>query len=235
MDAGDVSDCRLVISAAMPSSCPVASVSKEIIARSSAKGGVTITTTVKVREVVTLPLGLPITFRLPQGDAGQLSLDVGDFEFGLTAPYAAHEGGAHLAAGATFDALTSVPLAVSGAGVGLGASTAPVNLSALPCAAGTQPVVGAVQLCGVDGRATVVSALHSTAVSVTWDALQLPSALLQLQRGKLVLVPCAAAFDLGSSVSSGSNPLTSRGITTCIKVEPGAPLDMAVTLTAHKV
>jgi len=234
--AGDVSGCRLVISITMPAGGPIASVSKEISARSSAKGGVTVTTTIKVREAVALPVGLPMTFRLPQGDAGQMGLAVGDFEFGLTAPFQAHESGAALAAGSSFDSLTAVPMAVSGAGVGLGASSAPVDLTSLPCVAGGgKSVVGALQLCGVDGQATVTSALHSTAVHVTWDALQLPSALLQLQRGKLVLVPCASAFDLGSSVSNGSNPLTSRGISTSVKISPEQPLEMAVTLTSKSV
>ncbi len=234
-DAKDVSGCRLVISVAMPESSPIVSVSKEIAARASGKGGVTVTTTIKVREAVSVPVGLPVTFRLPQGDAGQLKLSMGDFEFGLTAPFNAHEEGAALAAGSSFDSLAAVPLAVSGAGVGLGASSAPVDLSSLPCQAGSNPVVGALQLCGVDGQATITSALHSTAVHVTWDALQLPSALLQLQRGKLVLVPCASAFDLGSSVSNGSNPLTSRGISTSVKVSPEQPLEMSVTLTAKQV
>ncbi len=213
-----------------PPDSPVASVERFI---DGVDGEAAIRCRLKVtaRRACELPLGLHPTLRLP-GRPGALRVTAGAFDFGLTLPRE-HEAGADvLQPGARFASLSEVP----------GAAGGPLDLSRLPLAQHTESLL---QLCGVEGRMTVSNLDEGYAFVLDWDAAVLPSCLLWISNGgrqawpwsgrhyALGMEPVCSYFDWGVDASTAPNPVSARGVATCLRFEPGQPLELAYQMKVN--
>lgn len=169
--------------------------------------------------------GLHPILRLPDRP-GRLELQA-DFSFGLVHP-------GHVAAGQSgaFDRLDAVTL-----------EEGTVDLGHLPFG---RPNLNA-QLCGMTGplRATYLD--EGVGVELDWDRSLLPS--LQIwctDRGidappwhgryrGVGVEPVASAFDLGDALSVRPNPISRRGVATCLELVDGVPLVLPHSLRAFAV
>ena len=225
-DGGDLAHLHLRYQ--FPEDSPVASIERFI---TGVDGQATIRCRLQVtaRRACALPLGLHPTLRLPERP-GALWVTAGAFEFGLTLPRE-HEAGADVVLpGAQFGSLSSVP----------GAAGQPLDLSRLPLAQDTESLV---QLCGVDGQMTVSNLDEGYAFSLAWDAAVLPSCLLWISnRGRkawpwsgrhhaLGVEPVCSYFDWGVDAGTAPNPVSARGVATCVRLDPAQPLDIAYQMT----
>jgi hypothetical protein len=189
--------------------CPVARLERQI-APDLHSTAVTITLTVHVRHDVTLPIGLHPVLRVP--DSG-VAIGVAGEDGGITFPGFVEPEVSRLAHGARFETLSAVPTADGGQ----------LDLSRLPLAMATEELV---QILGAGGRATVTYPGEGFTAELTWQAEHFPDLVLWVSnRGRtafpwsgrhqaLGVEPVCAAFDLGTAVSAGTNPLSRTGRTT---------------------
>lgn len=158
--------------------------------------------TLHIRRDCRLPIGLHPVFRLP--DSG-LRIEAGP-QGGMTFPGAMEPGVSRLAPAARFADLAAVPLTAGGT----------ADLSRLPLPYATEELV---QLTDAGGRATLTWPGEGFRAHLTWDAAHFPDLILWVSnRGRaafpwngrhqaLGLEPVCAAFDLGTRISAGPNPL----------------------------
>ncbi len=184
---------------------------------------------ITVRRACALPLGLHPTLRLPERP-GALRVTAGDFAFGITLPREHEPGADVLQPGAQFAALSHVP----------GAGGQSLDLSHLPLAQDTESLV---QLCGSDGRMTVSNFDEGYAFALSWDATVLPSCLLWISNGgrqawpwsgrhyALGVEPVCSYFDWGVDAGTASNPVSARGVATCVQLDPAQPLEFDYRMT----
>lgn len=113
-------------------------------------------------------------------------------------------------------------------------------MSHLPLAQHTESLV---QLCGSDGRMTVSNLDEGYAFALAWDAKVLPSCLLWISNGgrqawpwsgrhfALGVEPVCSYFDWGVDAGTGPNPVSARGVATCVTLDPAQPLELAYRMT----
>ncbi len=94
-----------------------------------------------------------------------------------------------------------------------------------------------VQLHAPGGRALLRHRAEGITIALDWNAAHFPDVVLWLSnRGRadfpwagrhvaIGIEPVAAAFDLGTSISAGENPLNTKGRATAISLEPGIPFE----------
>ena len=162
--------------------------------------------TLHIRRDCCLPIGLHPVFRMP--DSG-LQIDAGP-QGGMTFPGALEPGVSRLAPAARFASLAAVPLTQGGM----------ADLSRLPLPHATEELV---QLTNAGGRATLTWPGEGFRAHLTWEASHFPDLILWVSnRGRaafpwngrhqaLGMEPVCAAFDLGTEISAGPNPLQTAG------------------------
>lgn len=207
-----------------PTDSPVASLERVILPDPSAPA-VDMTLTLHLRRDCRLPIGLHPVFRLP--DSGLL-VGAGP-NGGMTFPGALEPGVSRLAPGARFASLEAVPLASGG--------TASLRHPPLPYT--TEELV---QLTDAGGRATLTWPDEGFRAHLTWDASHFPDLILWVSnRGRtgfpwngrhqaLGVEPVCAAFDLGTEISTGPNPLNAGGHPTARSFRAGE-----VFTTRHRI
>lgn len=187
---------------------------------------------IAVRRACSVPVALHPILRLPAYSRRML-LDV-DFGTGYTYPGDAIPRLGVTAPWRRLESLDSVPGRTGGS----------IDLAQLPLG---PPVEVNVLLTEVSGPITATFLDDATSMVIDWDRTALPSAMLWVSdrsvadtpwRGRyrgLGVEPCVAAFDFPPSVSSGQNPLTARGVPTALRLEPGKPrrIDMSMALRFH--
>ena len=177
---------------------------------------------IHVRAPCRLPVGLHPTLRLPRRP-GALRIDACTFRFGRTFPREVEPGADLVAPDREFSDLARVPKAGGGT----------LDLTAFPLDGHTESLV---QLCGVEGHMRAENLDEGYAVTVAWDAAQLPSCLLWISNAgrsawpwrrrhfALGIEPVCAAFDLGVVASTRHNVISERGVPTALALDPAAPL-----------
>ena len=191
----------LRLSLEYPEDSPIALVER-VILPDPAQPAIDMVLTLHIRRDCRLPIGLHPVFRLP--DSGLL-IEAGP-NGGMTFPGALEPGVSRLAPAARFARLAAVPLARGGT----------ADLSHLPLPHATEELV---QLTEAGGRATLTWPAEGFRAHLTWDASHFPDLILWVSnRGRtafpwngrhqaLGLEPVCAAFDLGTEISAGPNPL----------------------------
>jgi hypothetical protein len=171
------------------------------------------------------PMGLHPNLALP-ALTGAFRIEPGAFRFGMVHPGGPERGVSRAAAGATFDALDSVPLRDGGTGA----------FDRLPLCAATEEIV---QLCGIGGAVTLTDDVAGTAYRLSWDADKLPSLLLWISnRGRTYapwngrnlcvgVEPVASAFELGCAAALAPNPINARGVPTALSISAQRPTEIA--------
>jgi len=181
-----------------------------------------------VKRDVNLPIGLhPVL----DTSGGSVILKPGKFNFGMTFP-GLLEPSSITTPGALFSLLQQVPVTKGGKN-GL------ADFSRLPRVENTENLL---QLCGIDGSFDALVTTSSKqehkekgtekpyqfTTKFRWDASHFPSVILwQSNKGRPAypwserflgcgIEPVCAAFDLGTRVSSQSNPINQRGVPTAV-------------------
>ncbi|HYD98470.1 MAG TPA: hypothetical protein VEH84_03730 [Alphaproteobacteria bacterium] len=167
---------------------------------------------VEMRRTARLPLGLHPVLRLPVAP-GAAVLEPGRFALGRTFPGRAGTAPPLFAADATFADLAAVPAAAGGT----------IDATRLPF---DRPAEELLQLTGIDGGFALANRAEGYRVRLSWDGGHFQSVLLWLSnRGRrhppwngrhlaLGVEPVCAAFDLGTAVSAGDNPIAAAGVPT---------------------
>ncbi len=171
-------------------------------------------------------LGLHPNFRMPE-QPGRLELTF-PFQFGLT-----HPGQTAVGDPQEFSSLSSVPK-----------DGARVDMSHLPLSPRTDKNV---QLCGVTGPVIGTYLDEGAGFELDWDHALLPSLMIWHTDGGIGgepwnnqfrgigLEPLASAFDFHTDVSSGPNPINSRGVRTSIDLDPAQPLEVRHSIRGFAV
>ena len=220
----DLHDAGLRLTLAYPDDSPIASLER-VILPDPAGPAIDMALTLHIRRDCRLPIGLHPVFRLP--DSGLL-IDAGP-RGGMTFPGALEPGMSRLSPAARFASLADVPLAMGGT----------ADLRRLPLAYATEELV---QLTDAGGRATLTWPGEGFRAQLTWDASHFPDLILWISnRGRtafpwngrhqaLGLEPVCAAFDLGTGISAGPNPLQTAGHPTARSFRAGE-----VLTTRHRI
>jgi hypothetical protein len=177
--------------------------------------------TIVVRRNCELPIGLHPVFRMPS-KPGALRLMPGNYRAARTYPGEVEPGRVLFAEDKRFPDLRKAPRRDGGY----------MDASVLPF---TEEIEDLVQLLAADG----VMALHyieeSYVARLTWQPEHFPSLLLWFSnRGRrhypwlgrhlaLGVEPICSAFDLGTALSSGANPIAEEGISTARRLAPDEP------------
>ncbi len=215
-DTLDATDTAITLGLHFPASSPVLRVERRIAAQPN-ESAIDFTFTIFARQSASLPVGLHPILRLPDLP-GRLHLSA-DFDFGMV-----HPG----YGGQIFPSLTAIPQPG-----GL------LDLSQVRLSPARELNV---QLCGMRGplRATYLD--EGAGVELDWNRTLLPSLQIwHTDRGiggapwhnayrGLGVEPIASAFDLGTRVSCGPNPINARGIATALQIDPAAP-----TVITHSI
>jgi hypothetical protein len=214
-DAGD--DATLALSFSPPSG-PVRRITRRIRPDADAPA-VDFELVVEAAEPCRLPIGVHPVFRIPEGGA---VLSVPGADGGMVFPAEVEPGVSRLAPGAAFADLAAVPAT--------GGRTCDLTRLPLPW-----PTEELVQLAVASGRAELRHVDDGVTVTLDWDATHFPSLVLWFSnRGRTAwpwsgrhmaigIEPVAAAFDLGTAISAGANPLGARGVATAVELHPGRP------------
>lgn len=175
---------------------------------------------IHARREANIPIGLHPIFRLPDRP-GALWIEA-DFSRGWTYPGRLWPGEGPTRPGATFENLAAVPT-----------RSGTIDLSRLPL---TEPVEEIVLLTGMRGPIEAHFVDEDVTVTFDWDRNILPSIQLWISdrvlqehpwRGRyrgLGVEAVASAFDFGTSVSAGPNPLSDAGVVTSVEIKPLHPL-----------
>lgn len=178
------------------------------------------------RREVSLPLGFSVMLTLGEKAFGS-TVEAPSFAGGLTFPGLLEPGEAPaftLKPGGAFKDLSTVPMATTP-----GSPSVPVDLSRLPLDADAEACL---QLCKLSEGGITVRHSEGYLVRVTWDVSALPNAMLHISNNgrsyapwngshtALTISPVAAAFDLGTAFSAGSNPMNKKGVPTAVELSP---------------
>lgn len=207
-----------------PDSSPIARLTR-IIRADPQRPALDIVLRIDARVDARRPMGLHPNLALP-ALTGAFRIEPAAFRFGMVHPGGPERGVSRAAAGATFDALDSVPLSTGGTGA----------FDRLPLGAPTEEIV---QLCGIGGAVTLTDDVAATAYRLSWDADKLPSLLLWISnRGRTYapwngrnlcvgVEPVASAFELGCVASLAPNPINARGVPTALSISAQRPTEIA--------
>lgn len=210
----------ITIAVNYPSSSPISRLERTVRCDPD-RPAIDLSLTIESRAHARRPVGLHPNLALP-ATPGAFRIVPGAFRFGVVHPVGPEKGVSRARPGAVFDDLRRVPLAAAG--------TAPFDR--LPFAYDTEEIV---QLCGSDGRVTLINDEEQIAYQLTWDSAQLPSLLLWMSNrgrtgtpwsGRNVCVgvePLAGVFDLGSRAALAENPISSHGVETALLLDPASP------------
>ncbi|MES2843949.1 MAG: hypothetical protein V4747_02855 [Pseudomonadota bacterium] len=177
----------------------------------------------------TLPIGLHPVFRLPYA-RGTVRLDVGPCQGVLTFPCQAEPGVSAFAPARQVPGLDGIPLTAGGQ----------IDATRLPLPSATEELV---QVIGASGRVR----LHHDGwfAELAWDREHFPSLMLWLSnRGRqgfpwngrhlaLGVEPVCSAFDLGTTISAGQNPISTQGVPTAQVFRAGKVFSTAYSIGAH--
>ena len=220
----EMQDDGLRLTLEYPEDSPIAFVQRAILP-DPALPAIDMVLTLHIRRDCCLPIGLHPVFRLP--DSGLL-IEAGP-RGGMTFPGALEPGVSRLAPAARFASLAAVPLALGGT----------ADLRHLPLPHATEELV---QLTDAGGRATLIWPGEGFRAHLTWDASHFPDLILWISnRGRrafpwngrhqaLGLEPVCAAFDLGTEISAGPNPLQTATHPTARRFRAGE-----VFTTRHRI
>lgn len=194
-----------------PDQSPISSLTRRVTGKKG-QPGLDITLSVTARRDTSLPIGLHPTFALP-ATAGAISLHPGTYKDIWT--YPGNTGG-------------PCPLETDNHHQTLSAMRARdgsiINLSRLPL---TEPCECLLLLTETDGHFELHNLDEGYKTSLEWNADHFPSVMLWISnRGRqaspwngqhlaLGVEPVCSAFDLGTDISVGTNPLSQAGIRTC--------------------
>lgn len=199
----------------LPDTEPVAQVRRTVTCRPD---GLELVDELVVRRDTRLPLGLHPMVRLPEGVGGAVVVPPRCRSI-ETYPVAT-DASSILCPDASFDDLGRAPLRAGGT----------TDLSRLPLAQDTEELV---QLCEVETTSlSVENRVEGYRVTVEWDAALRHCLLWISNRGRafppwnsrnlcLGVEPVTSAFDLGTAISAGSNPLAARGMQTAVPLAAG--------------
>ncbi len=174
------------------------------------------------------PVGLHPILALPER-ARALRLDV-EFEIGLTYPGIVEPGAMLTLPGLAFSDLAAVP-----------APGGTVDLTRLPTGAPAEDVV---QLLGIGGPVGIADEEAGYRLSIEWDRAVLPACQIWISDRALTgfpwggrfrglgIEPTASAFDLALPVARAANPISERGYSTVLRLEPGRPLAIRYRIAA---
>lgn len=177
--------------------------------------------TVEVDRPCRVPIGLHPVFSIPEGGA---VLSVPGARDGMIFPAEVEPGVSRLLPGGKIANLSAAPC--------MDGTTLDLTQLPLPCA--TEELV---QIHAPDGRALLVRRAEGITIAMNWNAAHFPDVVLWLSNcgrtsfpwlGRHVAIgiePVAAAFDLGTSISAGENPINAQGRPTAINLEPGIPFE----------
>jgi hypothetical protein len=181
-----------------------------------------ITLTIHPRMDCRLPIGLHPVFRVPDDGQG-LRLDPGPGGAVLTFPGALEPGISRFLPAAEAPSLAEVPLAAGGH----------VDASRLPLPWATEELL---QVAGASGHVALDYPAEGFRTDLTWDPTLFPGVIFWLSnRGRTAapwsgrhlavgVEPVAAAFDLGTAISAGDNPIARRGVATAVQFLSGQPV-----------
>lgn len=190
-----------------------------------------LTLEISVRRPCQLPIGLHPTFRLSERP-GSVVLEPGPFRAVHSFPGTLEPGAALFTENATFTALDAAP--ARGGGI--------LDISALPL---PRPGEELLQIAGSTGRFGLHYRDEGFRACLTWDGDRFPSVLLWIsnlgrthwpwcgRHRALGIEPVASAFDLGSGIAAGHNPLTRDGVATAIQLNPETPFHTSYRLAAE--
>jgi hypothetical protein len=183
---------------------------------------VDLTLTIHPARDIRLPIGLHPVFRIPDDPPG-LWIDPGPGGALLTFPGAVAPGVSRFLPATEAPSLDEVPL------IGGGHADA----SRLPLPWATEELL---QIAGAGGRLALDYPAERFRCTLEWDAVLFPSLLLWFSNRGLAdppwsgrhlalgVEPVAAAFDLGTAISTADNPIARRGIATAAAFRAGVPV-----------
>jgi hypothetical protein len=169
-----------------------------------------------------LPIGLHPVFRVPEDGAG-LRIDPGAGGAVLTFPGAVAPGVSRFLPAAEAPSLAEIPLLGGGW----------VDARRLPLPWVTEELV---QIAGASGRVALDYPAERFRCTLAWDPVLFPSLMLWFSNRGLAdppwsgrhlalgVEPVAAAFDLGTAISTADNPIARRGIATAASFRAGVPV-----------
>ena len=196
-----------------PGTSPVHHVTRTITARPDAPA-LDFTFTIHARHAAKISAGLHPILRLPE-QPGRLHLSA-DFAFGLTHP-----------------AYGAKPFA----------TLADIGLSHIPL---TPRQDLNAQLCGITSPLRALYLDEGAGIELDWDRTLLPSLQIWHTDGGIAphpwhnayrgigLEPIASAFDLDTTVSCAPNPISARGVATCIQLHPAQPTILRHSIRAFR-
>ena len=177
--------------------------------------------TVEVDQPCRLPVGLHPVFSIPEGGA---VLSVPGAKEGQIFPAEVEPGVSRLVPGGRITNLSAAPC-VDGTNL---------DITQLPLPFATEELV---QLHAPGGRALLRHRAEAVTIALDWNAAHFPDVVLWLSnRGRanfpwngrhvaIGIEPVAAAFDLGTAISTGENPFNAQGRATAISFEPSIPFE----------
>jgi len=205
-----------------PAAHPIERVER-VVRPDPAGPAVDLTLRVFARRDCRLPIGLHPTFRLPEED-GMAVLEPGPYREIRSFPATVAPGATLFAPDQVFQSLTEVP----------GVDGGTVDVSRMPRPEGFEELL---QIVGASGQFALWNRAEGYRVHLTWDAAHYPSQLLWMSnRGRkeapwsgrhlaLGTEPICAAFDLGTAISAGVNPITRSGVATAHVFRAGEPFE----------
>lgn len=201
----------------LPEAEPIAQISRTVTCE---PGRVVIDDQLIPRRDARLPLGLHPMVRLPEVEAGAVVLPPGCRSL-ATYPVPV-DASSILTQDVTFHDLRRAPLRAGGS----------IDLSRLPLAVGTEELV---QLCDVESPSVVVeNRAEGYRLAIAWDPSLRHCLLWISNRGRsfepwnsrnlcLGVEPVTSAFDLGTAISAGRNPMAADGMATAVELTAGRP------------
>lgn len=195
---------------------------ERVIRPDPAAAAVDIMLTIHPRSDCRLPIGLHPVFRVPDDGRG-LRLDPGAEGAVLTFPGALEPGISRFQPGVQAASLAQVPLTSGGY----------VDATRLPLPWSTEDLV---QIAGASGRVALDYLTEGFRAELTWDRALFRSVILWLSNYGRIAVPwsgrhlavgvepVAAAFDLGTAISAGDNPVSRHGVATAVDFRAGQPV-----------
>ncbi|WP_448950902.1 hypothetical protein [Labrys neptuniae] len=193
------------------------------------EAGLDVSVEIQVRHRCIRPFGFHPNFALC-GEPGSFRIEPGPYRFGLTHPVA--EPAARARPDSRFSALSDVAVKTGGS----------ERFDRLPFADDREDIL---QLCGIEGGVHLVDEHERVAWDLSWDTDKLPSCLLWMSnRGRkfppwngrhlcVGVEPVASAFDFGSVIGAGDNPIALAGVRTAIEIEPETPLTLGYRIRGH--
>ncbi len=215
---GACDDRQITMECRYPENHPIRLLRRRIVPDPHA-AAIDLTLEIEARRSCRLPIGLHPTFRL-SARPGSVAIEPGAYDRVWSFPGDVEPGAALFAPDRQWPSLGKVE---TREGAMLGASQ-------LPLVEETEDLL---QLSGIDGTLVLHYRDEGFRARLSWQKEHFPSLLLWYSnRGRkaypwngrhvaLGVEPIASAFDLGSAVSTGDNPIAASGVVTAIAFEPG--------------